>query len=506
MAGTHNFEGSILRVARRRRLNVMFANASQIVVGNSMFNDIHGDLHLNRVSRGLSGLQILNQDIVSGARHNSSERFPPPNAILKPDVDSNRPTSILWLNGPAGAGKSSITQTIAERCTESSHLAASFFFSQSSPVHNSTRQIFATIAYQLAFAFQSLKQIIKELVEDDPLIINKSMDLQFSQLILGPMELVKQSESKVVIIDGLDECEDPDIQAYIIQLIGQACDQRLPVCFLIASQPEPHIQDFSTSPSAQMTTSSVPTTWPSHADISTLVERSSGQFIYAATVVKFVGERGHRPTERLKIILDMSLPAKASGAFAELDCLYSQILSSSADIALTLRVLGTWMALPSTLSCRVSFLEDLLLQRGDVYLALSSLHSLLRVPDPEQHHQDIAVYHKSFFDFLIDYQRSKCFFIDVSASHAHLARCCLRTLTNALKDEGQTGTKTMLSTTVSYAYCHWCFHCTQANPDSELLEDLHRVDIFGLDSRRIFPRAAVTFLLNFPGVQSSTRQ
>ena len=35
---------------------------------------------------------------------------------------------------------------------------------------------------------------------------------------------------------------------------------------------------------------SVPTTWPSHADISTLVEQSSGQFIYAATVVKFVGE------------------------------------------------------------------------------------------------------------------------------------------------------------------------------------------------------------------------
>jgi hypothetical protein len=48
----------------------------------------------------------------------------------------------------------------------------------------------------------------------------------------------------------------------------------------------------------------------------------------------------------------MSPPAKASGAFAELDCLYSQILSSSADIALTLCVLSAWMVLPSTLSCR----------------------------------------------------------------------------------------------------------------------------------------------------------
>jgi len=80
----------------------------------------------------------------------------------------------------------------------------------------------------------------------------------------------------------------------------------------------------------------------------TIVKRSSGQFIYAATLVKFVGERGHRPTERLKVILDMSPPAKASGAFAELDCLYSQILSFSADIALTLR-----------LPCGISFLEGL---------------------------------------------------------------------------------------------------------------------------------------------------
>ena len=195
------------------------------------------------------GLQILNQAIVSGASHNSSERFPPSKChpqtrraiianILNWIRDSNRHTGILWLNGPAGAGKSSIAQTIAERCTESGHLAASFFFSRTSPVRSSVRQIFATIAYQLAFAFPPLKQIIEGLVEDDPSIVNKSIDLQFLQLILEPMQLVKQFESKVVIIDGLDECEDSDIQAYIIQLIGRACDQKLPVCFLIASRPE----------------------------------------------------------------------------------------------------------------------------------------------------------------------------------------------------------------------------------------------------------------------------
>jgi len=33
----------------------------------------------------------------------------------------------MWLNGPAGAGKSAILQTIAERCKDN-RLAASFFF------------------------------------------------------------------------------------------------------------------------------------------------------------------------------------------------------------------------------------------------------------------------------------------------------------------------------------------------------------------------------------------
>ena len=39
---------------------------------------------------------------------------------------------IVWLNGPAGAGKSAIAQTIAMRCSDEK-LAASFFFSETAP-------------------------------------------------------------------------------------------------------------------------------------------------------------------------------------------------------------------------------------------------------------------------------------------------------------------------------------------------------------------------------------
>jgi len=35
---------------------------------------------------------------------------------------------IMWMYGPAGAGKSTIAQTIAEMCDEEMLLLASFFF------------------------------------------------------------------------------------------------------------------------------------------------------------------------------------------------------------------------------------------------------------------------------------------------------------------------------------------------------------------------------------------
>ncbi|KAF8810750.1 hypothetical protein BYT27DRAFT_7279724, partial [Phlegmacium glaucopus] len=45
--------------------------------------------------------------------------------------------------------------------------------------------------------------------------------------------------------------------------------------------------------------------WPSEETISSLVRKSSGQFIYAPMVVKFVASTQHHPAERLKIILGL---------------------------------------------------------------------------------------------------------------------------------------------------------------------------------------------------------
>ncbi|KAJ7809885.1 hypothetical protein B0H14DRAFT_2193266, partial [Mycena olivaceomarginata] len=122
-----------------------------------------------------------------------------------------------------------------------------------------------------------------------------------------------------VIIDGLDECNNEVIQQEVLRSISTIIFQepRLPLRFLVASRPEPHIREIFKStldkihrplnilPSFwdvrkylqdefarihrdHQAMASVSTPWPSPEIVDKLVEKSSGYFIYASTVVKFI--------------------------------------------------------------------------------------------------------------------------------------------------------------------------------------------------------------------------
>lgn len=91
-----------------------------------------------------------------------------------------------------------------------------------------------------------LRGVIGQAVERDPSIIEKSMEHQLRRLILEPsLEApVETSSPFLVIVDGLDECKDKTIQVHIIRLITQLVSSpSLPLCFLVASRPEPHLRE-----------------------------------------------------------------------------------------------------------------------------------------------------------------------------------------------------------------------------------------------------------------------
>ena len=110
--------------------------------------------------------------MATGALHNSNERFDPPKchpntrlAVLSDIMkwikwEGDIKSFIMWVYGPAGAGKSAIAQTIAEMCEEEMILLASFFFSRVDPSRNNVSRLIATIAYQITFHLPDVRDAI----------------------------------------------------------------------------------------------------------------------------------------------------------------------------------------------------------------------------------------------------------------------------------------------------------------------------------------------------------
>jgi hypothetical protein len=149
------------------------------------------------------------------------------------------------------------------------------------------------------------------------------------------------------------------------------------------------------------------------------VEKSSGYFIYASTVIKFVDDRNFRPTEQLEALQDDS---HLESPFSTLDQLYTQILST---VPGRHRLLPILRALEFFDFClHTGGIEQILgLKPGDVQLILRGLHSVLRIPD---HNGPISVHHASLRDFLNDQSRSGEFYVSGLQHRVELGKLVLK--------------------------------------------------------------------------------
>ncbi|KAJ7611243.1 hypothetical protein FB45DRAFT_804033, partial [Roridomyces roridus] len=312
------------------------------------------------------GVQILHRHATLDALYNSAESFPQPRChpetrtellerlwgqIMKPNI------RVIWLHGSAGAGKSAIMQTLCEGLQAADQLGGSFFFKRGHSSRGSGRPLFLTLAYQLALFDPVLKPLILETVRRDPSLAATSIASQLKELIVQPCLSAAGCQPRILLVDGLDECDGSDIQQEILRSICKIFSQHaLPVKIIIASRPEPDIRAVFEDPSfhgLQKTNveqsfldveiflrrefsrihrehgesmALVPSPWPSGDVIRALVQKSSGYFIYAATVIKFIDDKQFLPTEQLEIIFNADTQPD-SLPFQNLDQLYIQILS-----------------------------------------------------------------------------------------------------------------------------------------------------------------------------------
>ncbi|PPQ79729.1 hypothetical protein CVT25_003296 [Psilocybe cyanescens] len=391
--------------------------------------------------------------------------------------EDTREALIMWLYGAAGAGKSAIAQSIAEILDGQHFVLASFFFWRNDPQRGTAKLLVTTLAYQLAV---KLPLVFRERLglafENDPLITTRSLEAQFKALVQEPLlELLHSGFSTtnhiVVIIDGLDECHDQKVQAIIVDLSFRLLQNRdLPLKILIASRPEIEISSsFGTKPSSLLTRialdhnyqsdhdirhfladkfneiktqhclrSYIPIGWPAEESLDKLVQKSSGQFIYASTVVKYAASPRHRPTHRLEIVLGIQPPKAGDSPFAELDALYRHILMGVEDVDIILQIIGFVVLHPPS-PCyyydSVTFIEAFLsLAPGDVQLLMQNLGSLIAVENRSDQPDGaevltVRLLHASLKDYLLDQSRSRDFFLDRLKMHTQYAELCLAHMT-----------------------------------------------------------------------------
>ena len=390
-------------------------------------------------------------------------------------------SSILWLRGPAGHGKTALEFTIAEICKREGLLIGSFFFSNRSANCSDGSLLFATLAAQLIQAFPSTKYYIDKAIREDPHIFDKALETQLKALVVEPIQRISTmarvldavtfgwiSYPTLIVIDGLDECADPGVQDEIIRIIGDLVQQvGLPLRFLIASRPEPNLcaafdklqsrlskdslstllltEDALTRRDIQIyfkgkfdelraRHSYLPPEWPGLDIIMRLVDKASGQFVYATTIIIYISSPDDRPDDRLDIVLKLLQTPAGDTPYAPLDQLYSYIVRSVKHRTEVLLVLGQ-LILAKEMPNEEDILESpsdstsqrrmeviLKLRSGDVKRLLNSMHSVIDVG------VDVKVLHASFHDFLLDPSRSNDFVVDLQEARAMLGMAYIRAI------------------------------------------------------------------------------
>ncbi|KAF5339987.1 hypothetical protein D9611_012411 [Ephemerocybe angulata] len=317
--------------------------------------------------------------------------------------DSNPKKDILWVTGPAGTGKTAIAGSVAETCSEQGMLAGAFFFSSFSgdARRRLKRYLVPTLAYQLVphECFQGASLEIELAIGRDPAIFELRLKDQLEALILGPRRSIAPflSIPKVVIIDGLDECEAPpsegdepatgkhirkrreaprtneDEQVEILEaLLHMMNEPVFPFRIILFSRPDPAIRRFFSRPTTRtfleifldgkydpesdvalflrakfaeirLRHPALPTSWPSEDVIRLLVKSASGQFIYASTVIRYVDGPSRNPQLLLKQVLEIGIctNTKQPNPLAPLDLLYTSIMNRCPDP----RLLATWITI-----------------------------------------------------------------------------------------------------------------------------------------------------------------
>ncbi|KAF5310270.1 hypothetical protein D9619_010151 [Psilocybe cf. subviscida] len=361
-------------------------------------------------------------------------------------TESNR---ILWLSGPAGGGKTAIVKTLTERVTERGGRTISFYFFRGDSTRHGATPVVPTLLYQLFQLYPRSSKVIANILSTHPRVLDGSIAEQLILIfkLIPIIRLSSPTSARVLLlVDGLDECDvEADLsQANLIHALASlVMEDDSPFRLLVASRPEARIRmafnqlsspaqtifldehyspekdirifviaEFDKIKASHPSAHSLGNDWPPASDVEEIVRKSSGQFIYAATVMRYVSNPSTVPSLSLERVRGIA-PAGKNSPFTHLDTIYTFILAQADDPDVTREVLSAAL-LPEFYFSHTS----LLCHYNSFYsqaLVESYISQLSAIAQLIPHDNVISFYHASLADFLVDPDRSGVYWVDVDA-------------------------------------------------------------------------------------------
>jgi hypothetical protein len=415
--------------------------------------------------------------------------------------------SIYWLRAEAGAGKSTISHTVAHQAAELNQLGACFFLHRDYAKRRDPRLIINTLAFHLARFHPDVAAGVKAALDKNPDLGSiDSIPIKFDRLILDPIIAAKTLvEPILLVIDDLDSLDTKDEDARsrrrdFFDYISHH-HQKFPpfLKVLMTSRPErdvirslkhlePHILQDSSDDIARLAKVlldkvakefGLQPPWPNSDILHALVQRSGDLFIWIKTACQFIAHRD--PQRRLRLVLDGNLP---QGAESQLDRLYRDAILNHAEKE------GEndeefYMIFRKIVGCIAYLRNPLTPEAIDSLLELSaeapSRHTIMLFESflITTEGGSVRPFHPSFIDFLTNKERCKSHLLFIGPEHGqNLAKRCLELMLASLKRNvcdlddplvrNNTSTKEKIPKDLLYACQFWADHLQAAPFDEKI--------------------------------------
>ena len=373
-------------------------------------------------------------------------------------TDANTP-SIFWLHGQAGRGKSAIAHTIALQAQNLRMLGSCFCFNRVRQHEGLHMKLFPTIARDLADRDLRLRPLLAEVIANNhSLGDTEDIAEQWQKFILDPLSQLQGSSTGniLIVIDALDESGEEATRATVLKVLStQGANLPANVRILLTSRPlmdigevlnrswHVHVRSLDDIDATHDIHLYVSTQLRkldgkfSNEDFRRLAEKSSGLFEWARLACDFIYPRvGVIPKKRFDEIM-----SHTSGGKALLDEMYTTFLKElmargPSDVLDRFRSVMRqilWLKEPLPINA-LDVMRHKFHREDDQYpvgVILDFMSSLLSGTGDTV--TPIRPLHASFYDFLLNKEQSKEFFIDEHDAQHDLALASFRVMQDGLR-------------------------------------------------------------------------